>query len=174
MQAAGSLDGRVRHGCPSDHPRHRRAHALHASPPAPRPHEPNPYTPTCPRAESIHPPGCSLVRWACPRNSARLSTDPDRRRPLLAFSGAFPTTILYCVMPPLAVMSLRRRAADAHPSTSSAASDDNARGPPSLAPPDLLPGGSAARVGLALLATAFVCTSAADIGRRVLLPLLAR
>ena len=62
----------------------------------------------------------------------------------LTFAGAFPTTLLYCLMPPLAALALRRRAA----------SDPTAPQPPAL-----LPGGDATLYLLVALALGLLGTS---------------
>lgn len=93
------------------------------------------------------------------------SAGPRLYMPLLAFAGAFPTTLLYCLMPPLADLALQRRS-----KRENAASE---KGPISVCPPNLLPGGNALRVFLVFTATALVGISAADFTSRLWPPLLA-
>lgn len=111
---------------------------------------------------------------------------PKLYMPLLAFSGAFPTTVLYCLMPPLAALALCRQSISAtHAANASsaittpAASRGDVLIPPPSPPiagdsPALLPGGRRARRALALAAAALLATSALDVSARLLPPLLAR
>ncbi|KAL1514646.1 hypothetical protein AB1Y20_003738 [Prymnesium parvum] len=85
--------------------------------------------------------------------SVLASAGPRLYMPLLAFSGAFPTTILYCLMPPLAAMVFHRRARDDSLELSNTA---------------LLPGGDLVRAALAVIAVGLVGTSAVDFASRML------
>ena len=104
---------------------------------------------------------CSL-RWM---RAARILTialpcglacaGPGLYLPLLAFSGAYPTTILYGLAPPLAVLVLRRTTGAAH-----TADEDDV--------PSLLPGGPLARLSVTAVASALLCASSALNVRRLL------
>jgi len=117
---------------------------------------------------------CSVLTVALPALLA--TTGPTLYMPLLAFSGAFPTTVLYCVMPPLAALRLRRRGRQAADSDSAAAADGAPLSPPAVAaaPPSLLPGGAAMQATLAVAAMGLVATSLMDVAARVLPRCIAR
>lgn len=74
--------------------------------------------------------------------------------PLLSFSGAFPTTFLYGLLPPLAAFMIRRGTAVEQ------ASDGAMTGKSALR---WLPGGSAPLLGLISLSTALLLTNSASI-----------
>ena len=87
--------------------------------------------------------------------------------PLLSFSGAYPTTILYTLSPPIAALVLRRRAAErratalatAAKATGEEAAMLTATAPP--APRELVPGGTASLAVLATVALAVLGSSSA-------------
>jgi tyrosine-specific transport protein len=78
--------------------------------------------------------------------------------PLLSFAGAFPTTFLYGLLPPLAALVLRRAA-------NRDAQDGSASAPPLVR---WLPGGRAPLVGAGLVAIALLLTNSAAIVAPVL------
>lgn len=105
---------------------------------------------------------------------------PSLYLPLLAFSGAYPTTLLYCLSPPLAAMTLRRRAYKrraaamreaAQAESSEAGAMVAAQAPP--LPRPLLPGGRGVLGGLVVVALA-VLASSSWIAARQLLGAIAR
>lgn len=92
---------------------------------------------------------------------------PTLYLPLLSFAGAFPTTFLYGLLPPLAALVLRRAASrDAPPAGSSAGT---------AAPPLVrwLPGGRAPLVVAGLVAIALLLTNLAGVLAPVLAAVLA-